>query len=223
MSVRTSATAFVYVFVLGLGGAAVGAACGSSEADSVFGRPSGGTGTESAGSGQGGMSGSSSASSAQGGGTTSSGSSGSSSQSSASSGAASSSSGSSSSSASSSGSSSSSSSGGPAPIQVYCKDAPCAPGEVCCFNLNSADLDMCAPPGSCDAAQDYITIACNDIEDCPGQECCGDFQNGDYLGVACFDQCSAQQIIMCEGHPEVCQGGQCFQSMKLGAGYSYCQ
>ena len=110
---------------------------------------------------------------------------------------------------------------GPGDTAVYCKNAPCQSGQVCCFHVSDPNQDMCSAPGSCGA--DYITLACNGPEDCPGGECCGDWNGQTYSGISCVQRCSDFDVLMCEGNPGVCPAGEnCFESQVLGAGYSYC-
>jgi hypothetical protein len=118
----------------------------------------------------------------------------------------------------------SSSSTGPNPtdVTVYCKNAPCPQGQVCCFHVSDPNLDQCSAPGSC--GDNYITLSCNGPEDCPSGECCGDWGGQSYLGVSCVPSCAGDDVLMCEGNPGVCPSGEnCFQSQTLGEGYSYCQ
>ncbi len=118
----------------------------------------------------------------------------------------------------------SSSSGGPLNT-VFCNNAECAPGEICCFNL-SQQTDHCGQAGSC--GDGFIDLECNGPEDCPGGVCCGDvdFQNNPpYKGVACKQSCNdpQNQIIICsEADPTCPPGKQCKPSMFLGKGYKIC-
>ena len=106
-------------------------------------------------------------------------------------------------------------------VVVYCKNAPCAAGQVCCFHMSDPNLDACGAPGSCGG--DYLTLSCNGPEDCPGGECCGGWNGSFYTGISCVPSCPDSDILMCEGDASVCPPGEnCFQSQVLGAGYSYC-
>lgn len=188
------------------------ACSGSDAADDVFSNGTNSTNTSSGTSGMGGAGGQGSGSSTS---STSSGSaSGSSSSSSGSMG-----------SGGASGTGGSMGSGGSPPVaQIPCGNVTCAPGEVCCNAApNSGLMDQCGMPGTC--PDGTAEVSCNDLEDCPGQMCCGNFQQGvGYTSVACYDQCTNGQIIMCNGHPEICPpGDSCNQSMFLGDGYRFCQ
>jgi hypothetical protein len=108
-------------------------------------------------------------------------------------------------------------------VTVYCADAACAPGEICCWNTQDANLDHCGDAGACGGG--YSELSCNGPEDCPGAICCGDFNGNGYDGVYCQASCNGgNKIIMCNGDPSVCpQGTQCNQSNYLGQGYMFCQ
>jgi hypothetical protein len=119
-------------------------------------------------------------------------------------------------------SSASSTGSGPSGAVVYCKNAPCDAGQVCCFHVSDPQLDTCGAPGSCGA--DYITLACNGPEDCPSGQCCGDWNGQSYQGIACVASCPDSDVLMCEGNGGVCPPGEtCFPSQVLGTGYSYCE
>jgi hypothetical protein len=115
----------------------------------------------------------------------------------------------------------SSSTGGSSDVSVYCKGAPCADGQVCCFNLQDENLDHCGAGGSC--GDGYIELSCNGPADCPNQVCCGLYNGNGYNGVICKASCEGQELVMCDGDPSVCGiGGSCNQSGYLGQGYMYC-
>ena len=108
-------------------------------------------------------------------------------------------------------------------VQVFCNGNPCDPGQVCCFVRNNPGATMCGAPGSC---QDpAIEISCNEPADCPGGACCGQWDGQTYTGISCQPTCDGfDQILMCEGDANVCPpGSDCFPSMILGDGYSFCQ
>ena len=197
----------------------VGAACGTSGSDDVFG---GGTATSGAGgAGQGGQSSTSSGQSTSSGTTTSSSTSSGTTTSSTSSGQTSTSSSGTTTSSSSTSTTASSSSGG-SDTTVFCKDAPCAAGEICCFHMNNGDLDHCGATGSC--GPEFIELQCNSPDDCPNEGCCGAWNGQGYDGVACQPTCDGANIVMCFGDPATCDLGQgCHQSSYLGQGYMFCQ
>lgn len=113
--------------------------------------------------------------------------------------------------------------GSPPVAEIPCGNLLCTAGEICCNAPQiSGNPDQCGMPGAC--PQGSVEVGCNDIEDCPGQMCCGNFQNGGYTSVGCYDQCGNGQLIMCEGHPEICPANDnCNPSQILGQGFSYCQ
>ena len=119
----------------------------------------------------------------------------------------------------------SSSSGGPMNT-VFCNNAECAVGQICCFNLNQ-QTDHCGQAGSC--GDGFIDLSCNGPEDCPGGVCCGDvdFQNNPpYKGIACKQSCNNPQdtIVICSDADPTCPPGkQCGNSMILGQGYKICK
>jgi hypothetical protein len=119
----------------------------------------------------------------------------------------------------------SSSSGGPTNT-VFCNNAECAVGQICCFNL-SQQSDHCGQPGTC--GDGYIQLDCNGPEDCPGGVCCGDvdFQNNPpYKSISCKQSCNNPQnnIVICSDADPTCPPGtQCSQSMFLGQGYKVCK
>lgn len=122
-------------------------------------------------------------------------------------------------------SASASSSSGGLMNTVFCNNAECAVGQICCFNL-SQQTDHCGQAGSC--GDGFIDLSCNGPEDCPGGICCGDvdFQNNPpYKGIACKQSCNNPQntIVICSDADPTCPAGkQCKQSMFLGAGYKVC-
>ncbi|MEP7123465.1 MAG: hypothetical protein ABJE95_21235 [Byssovorax sp.] len=119
----------------------------------------------------------------------------------------------------------SSSSGGPTST-VFCNNAECSPGEICCFNL-SQQTDHCGQSGTC--GDGFVQLDCNGPEDCPGQVCCGDvdFQmNPPYKSISCKQSCNNPQntIVICSDADPTCPPGkQCTQSMILGQGYKVCK
>ena len=119
----------------------------------------------------------------------------------------------------------SSSSGGPTNT-VFCNNAECAPGQICCFNLSQQN-DHCGADGSC--GDGFIQLDCNGPEDCPAGVCCGDvdFQkNPPYKSISCKQSCNNPQdeIIVCSDADPTCPPGkQCSQSMILGQGYKVCK
>jgi hypothetical protein len=119
----------------------------------------------------------------------------------------------------------SSSSGGPGNT-VFCNNAPCAAGEICCFNLKQT-TDQCGQPGSC--GDGYIELQCNGPEDCPGGVCCADvdFQNNPpYKGISCKQSCNNPQnnLVICSDADPTCPNGtQCQNSQVLGTGYKICK
>ncbi len=119
----------------------------------------------------------------------------------------------------------SSSSGGPTNT-VFCNNAECAPGQICCFNLK-AQTDHCGQAGAC--GDGFIDLECNGPEDCPGGICCADvdFQkNPPYKGISCQQSCNNPQnnLIVCSDADPTCPpGSQCSASMILGAGYKICK
>lgn len=126
---------------------------------------------------------------------------------------------------SSSSSSASSSSGGPT-NSVYCNNAPCAAGEICCFNLKQQN-DHCGQPDAC--GDGFIELGCNDPEDCPGGVCCADVdlsKNPPYKGISCQQSCNSptQNIIVCSDANPTCPfGKKCEASQYLGQGYKVCK
>lgn len=118
----------------------------------------------------------------------------------------------------------SSTSSGPLLPTVSCNDAPCMPGQVCCYYMFGAGQDTCAAPGQCpDPMNDYAVLACDGPADCPGQECCGGWTNQDgWLYTKCASSCGANELVMCAGAPNACMGQTCKPSMALGQGYSFC-
>lgn len=118
----------------------------------------------------------------------------------------------------------SSSSGGPMNT-VFCNNAQCSPGEICCYNLTQP-TDHCGQAGAC--GDGFAELLCNGPEDCPGAVCCGDvdFQkNPPYKGIACKQSCNnpQNQIVVCSDADPTCPiGTQCKQSMYLGMGYKVC-
>jgi hypothetical protein len=119
----------------------------------------------------------------------------------------------------------SSSSGGPGNT-VFCNNAPCAAGEICCFNLKQP-TDHCGQAGTC--GDGFIELECNGPEDCPGGVCCADvdFQNNPpYQGIACKQSCNNPQhnLIVCsDANPTCPNGTQCQKSQLLGTGYKICK
>jgi hypothetical protein len=119
----------------------------------------------------------------------------------------------------------SSSSGGPTNT-VFCNNAECSPGQICCFNL-SQQSDHCGQEGSC--GDGFIELQCNGPEDCPGGVCCADvdFQmNPPYKSIACKQSCNNPQneLIVCSDADPTCPfGKQCGNSMVLGQGYKICK
>ena len=104
---------------------------------------------------------------------------------------------------------------------VWCKGAPCQAGDVCCFNLQNANLDTCGSAGQCGGG--FIEIACSGPGDCPGQVCCGDWQNF-YTDVSCQATCDDPDVTLCTGDPNACGPEQfCDASQTLGAGYDVCK
>ncbi len=117
----------------------------------------------------------------------------------------------------------SSSSGGPTNT-VYCNNAPCAAGQICCFNLKQP-TDKCGPPRSC--GNGFIELECNGPEDCPGGVCCADVdytKNPPYKGIACQQSCNnpTKNLIVCNDDSQCGFGTQCEQSQTLGQGYKVC-
>ena len=119
----------------------------------------------------------------------------------------------------------SSSSGGPT-NSVYCNNAPCAAGQICCFNLKQP-TDKCGQPGSC--GNGFIELECNGPEDCPGGVCCADVdytKNPPYKGIACQQSCNnpTKNLIVCsDANPSCPPGTQCEASQVLGQGYKLCK
>jgi hypothetical protein len=112
--------------------------------------------------------------------------------------------------------------------EIHCAGGTCAPGEVCCWNYQDADLDHCGSPNSC--GQDYLTIECDGPEDCPGQVCCAEYElNGGssvtYVTVECRPTCAEPQtVIMCNADDTVCVPPlDCEQSSVLGPGFDVCK
>ena len=124
--------------------------------------------------------------------------------------------------ATSSASATSSSSGGTL-AQVYCNGAPCAPGEVCCFNPNGPG-DHCGTHNQCNGGT--VELGCNGPEDCPGQICCATVKNQTAVdGISCRTSCSTQEdfVVCSAADPGVCAPGtQCNPVNQLGAGYRLC-
>jgi hypothetical protein len=119
---------------------------------------------------------------------------------------------------------SSSSSGGP-PVQVSCNGAPCAPGEVCCFNP-TAPGDHCGQSGQCGSG--FVELTCNSPDDCPGNICCaklGFDPNGVSLqGTSCQPSCSGMdELIVCtQMTANICpMGTGCHHDPDLGVGNGY--
>ena len=119
----------------------------------------------------------------------------------------------------------SSSSGGPTNT-VFCNNAECAPGQICCFNLTQQN-DHCGQEGSC--GDGFVQLECNGPEDCPGGVCCADvdFQdNPPYKSISCKQSCNDPQnnLIICSDADPTCPPGkQCDQSKILGQGYKVCK
>jgi hypothetical protein len=111
--------------------------------------------------------------------------------------------------------------GDPVVAQVPCAEDPCLPGQICCLSRINAQLDMCSDNPQC--GEDAIPLACNGPEDCPGQICCGRFQNNQWRETACKSQCDGNDdLVMCTGSPDICDGAECRPSQFLGMGYAYC-
>jgi hypothetical protein len=118
----------------------------------------------------------------------------------------------------------STSSGGPTNT-VYCNNAPCNAGQICCFNLKQP-TDKCGPPGSC--GDGFIELECNGPEDCPGGVCCADVdysKNPPYKGISCQQSCNNpnKNLIVCSADSDCGFGKQCEQSQTLGQGYKVCK
>lgn len=119
----------------------------------------------------------------------------------------------------------STSSGGPIPT-VFCNNASCAPGEICCFNT-SQQTDHCGQTGACGGG--FIELRCNDPGDCPGSICCADVdlqKNPPYKSISCQPTCNDPQttIVVCSDAAPTCPSAkQCTQSMVLGQGYKLCK
>ena len=119
----------------------------------------------------------------------------------------------------------STSTGGLGPI-VFCNNAMCAAGEICCFNITQ-QTDHCGQSGTCGGG--FIELRCNDPEDCPGGLCCADvdFQkNPPYSGIYCQQICDNPQtkIVVCSDAVPACPAGkQCGTSTSLGQGYKICK
>lgn len=120
----------------------------------------------------------------------------------------------------------SSSSGGPTST-VYCNNAPCAAGEICCFNTKQQN-DHCGQPDAC--GDGFIELECNGPEDCPGGGiCCADVdytKNPPYKGISCKQSCNSptQNLIVCsDANPACPLGSQCESSQVLGQGYKVCK
>jgi hypothetical protein len=119
----------------------------------------------------------------------------------------------------------SSSSGGPTST-VFCNNAECAPGQICCFNL-SQQTDHCGQEGAC--GNGFIELQCNGPEDCPGGVCCADvdFQkNPPYKKISCQQSCNNpnNNLIVCSDADPTCPPNkQCGTSMVLGQGYKICK
>jgi hypothetical protein len=108
-------------------------------------------------------------------------------------------------------------------VIVWCKNAACGAGQICCYHQFNAQNDHCGTAGQC--GDNYIELSCNDPSDCPGQTCCGLFDDqAGYQQLACSPTCEGPgAVLMCEGLPAACGDfGECKQSQLLGQGYSYC-
>jgi hypothetical protein len=106
---------------------------------------------------------------------------------------------------------------------VWCNNAECAAGEICCYYIPSEGQDFCSSQGSCPAEDGWIEISCNGPDDCPNAECCGTLQNNTWIDVSCSSNCNGgNELELCSGDPGACDIGTCQQSMLLGQGYMYC-
>jgi len=106
---------------------------------------------------------------------------------------------------------------------LWCNNAECSPGQVCCYYLPSEGQDFCASQGACPDENGWIEITCNGPDDCPNAVCCGTIQNNSWVDVSCQNDCNGgNELELCTGDPSVCELGMCQQSQLLGQGYMYC-
>jgi hypothetical protein len=106
---------------------------------------------------------------------------------------------------------------------VPCVLAPntveCAPTEVCCFDLQTVDIDdFCGAVGTCGA--NHASFYCNTAADCPpNQLCCLKDQsqpNVPDFAIACQTTCSAMnEQIICTVDAD-CTGGEVCKSFVTG-------
>jgi hypothetical protein len=116
---------------------------------------------------------------------------------------------------------SSSSGDRPVGVVVWCQNAPCEMGQVCCFHLQDPNLDSCGSAGQC--GQGFMEISCSGPGDCPGEVCCGNWE-AFYTDISCQPACTGQDVTLCTGDATACDQGQvCDASGSLGAGYDVCK
>jgi hypothetical protein len=117
--------------------------------------------------------------------------------------------------------------GGVTPV-VSCAGEQCAPGEVCCWNYQNANLDTCGAPGGCGDPFQFLTIECDGPSDCPDSApiCCGDFvqtqQGSYYTSVKCATDCS-NDVTFCQGDPSVCTDGDACETSQILDDYVVCK
>jgi hypothetical protein len=111
---------------------------------------------------------------------------------------------------------------------VSCAGAQCAPGEVCCWNYQNANLDTCGAPGGCGDPFQFLTIECDGPSDCPDSApiCCGDFvqtqQGSYYTSVKCATDCG-NEVTFCQGDPSVCTDGNACETSQILDDYVVCK
>jgi hypothetical protein len=80
---------------------------------------------------------------------------------------------------------------GPVVACNYPMVSDCQPGEICCLDLTSPYVDVCAPRGLCGSPSEYGELTCENSDDCSdGLVCCGHFIGGlNIVGSYCDTSC----------------------------------
>jgi hypothetical protein len=85
---------------------------------------------------------------------------------------------------------------------------PCAPGQVCCFDIFLPSEDHCG--SECDSNSKY-TYACDGPQDCAeGHVCCANISGSSVIGIACVPSCGGSNVVLCETSDD-CPSGTCQQ------------